>query len=93
MSIWQYSTTSARTEAKQRYNEKHYDQLKVWTPKGGREIIKQLAAAAGLSTAEYIRSLVIRDAAARGIDVRAELGGGGDPSTIIELIAGQLTLT
>ena len=81
MSIWQYSTTEARTRAKQRYNEKHYDQLKIHVAKGARNIVQQLAAAQGVSMAEYIRSLIIRDAAAHGIDVRAELGGGVVPPT------------
>lgn len=89
MSISQYSRTSARTAAKAKYNDKHYDQVKFWTPKGGRQIIQQLAAAAGLSTAEYIRVLVIRDADRRGIDVRAALGGGGLTSTMMQLIAAQ----
>ena len=68
--------TAARNEAKTRWNAEHYDQVKFFSPKGSRIIIQQLAAAAGLSMAEYIRSLIIRDAAERGIDVRAELGGG-----------------
>ena len=76
--INQYSRTSARTEAKQRYNEKHYDQIKFYSPKGSRDIIQQLAAASGQSMAEYIRTLVIRDADRHGIDVRAALGGGAD---------------
>lgn len=75
--INQYSRTSARTAAKAKYNSKHYDQIKFWSPKGSRDIIQQLAAASGLSMAEYIRSLVIRDADRHGIDVRAALGGGG----------------
>lgn len=75
--INQYSRTSARTAAKAKYNAKHYDQIKIWTPKGGRDIIQQLAAASGLSMAEYIRSLVIRDADKHGVDVRSALGGGG----------------
>lgn len=89
MSISQFSRTSRRTAAKAKYNDAHYDQLKIWTPKGGRQIIQQLAAAAGLSTAEYIRVLVIRDADKRGIDVRAALGGGGLTSTMMQLIAAQ----
>ena len=75
--INQNSRTSARTAAKAKYNAKHYDQLKIWTPKGGRDIIRQLAEANGLSIAEYIRTLVIRDADRHGVDVRAALGGGG----------------
>lgn len=88
--INQYSRTSARTEAKQRYNEKHYDQIKFYSPKGSRDIIQQLAAASGQSMAEYIRTLVIRDADRHGIDVRAALGGGGAGSTMIAIAAAQI---
>lgn len=77
MSIKQYSCTASRTNAKQRYNERHYDQIKFYSPKGSRDIIQQLAAASGQSMAEYIRTLVIRDADRHGIDVRTALGGGG----------------
>ena len=90
MSIWQYSTAAKRTEAKQRYNETHYDQIKFYSPKGSREIIQQLAAASGQSMAEYIRTLVIRDADRHGIDVRAALGGGGADSTMIQIATAQL---
>lgn len=89
--INQYSRTSARTEAKQRYNEQHYDQIKFYSPKGSRDIIQQLAAASGQSMAEYIRTLVIRDADRHGIDVRAALGGGGVSSTMLEIAAAQIT--
>lgn len=82
---------SACNAAKQRYNERHYDQVKIYTPQGGREIIQQLAAASGMSMAEYIRHCVITDAHRRGIDVRAELGGGGSPSTIAAAIADQMS--
>lgn len=63
--------------AKQRYNQKHYDQIKIYAPKGARDVIQQLAAASGMSMAEYIRHCIIKDAAHYGIDVRAALGGGG----------------
>ena len=76
MSIWQYSTTSRRTAAKQKYNEAHYDQVKIHVAKGGRTVIQQLTAASGQSMAEYIKTLVIRDADRHGIDVREVLGGG-----------------
>ena len=76
--------------AKQRYNSKHYDQIKIHAPKGSREIVQQLAAATGMSMAEYIRHGIIADAARRGIDVTAALGGGGLPSTITA-IADQIS--
>ena len=77
MSISQFSRTSRRTAAKAKYNETHYDQLKIHVAKGGRCVIQQLAAASGQSMADYIRTLVIRDADRHGIDVREALGGGG----------------
>ena len=46
---------SAQTAAKQRYNERNYDQVKIFVRKGGREVMHTLAASAGLSLAEYIR--------------------------------------
>lgn len=82
MNINQYSRTSARTEAKQRYNEKHYEQVKIYCQIGARTVIQQLAAASGMSMAEYIRHCIITDAQRRGIDVSGALGGGGAPSTI-----------
>lgn len=81
MSIKQFSRTSARTEAKQRYNEKHYEQVKIYCQIGARTVIQQLAAASGMSMAEYIRHCIISDAQRRGIDVSGALGGGA-PSTI-----------
>ena len=73
-------TTFEKNQAKQRYNEGAYDQCKIYVRKGGRDVIQQLAAAAGMSMAEYIRHVIIKDAARRGIDVRAALGGGGTQS-------------
>ena len=70
-------TTYEKNQAKQEYNKYAYDQCKIYVRKGGRDVIQQLAAAAGMSMAEYIRHVIIRDAARRGYDVRAALGGGG----------------
>lgn len=92
MSIKQFSRVAARTAAKQKYNTVHYDQIKFYSPKGSREIIQQLAAASGQSMADYIRTLVIRDADRHGIDVRSALGGGGGAtSTMIAIAAAQIT--
>ena len=77
MSIKQYSRTSLRTEQKQRYNEKNYEQVKIYCHIGGRAVIQQLAAASVMSMAEYIRHCIIQDAGRRGIDGREALGGGG----------------
>ncbi len=92
MSISQFSRTSRRTAAKAKYNETHYDQLKIHVAKGGRCVIQQLAAASGQSMADYIRTLVIRDADRHGIDVREALGGGGDAvtSTMCDIALAQL---
>lgn len=62
--------------AKTRWNAKHYDQVKISVIKGGREVIQQIAAASGMSMAEYIRHCIIADAQRRGIDVTEALGGG-----------------
>ena len=78
----QYAVNAAKT----RYNEKAYDQVKLYCRKGAREIIQRLAAASGLSMAEYIRHCIIKDAEGRGIDVREALGGGGLTSTIAAII-------
>lgn len=66
-----------RTRQKAEYNQQNYDQCKIYVRKGGRDVIQQLAAASGQSMADYIRTLVIRDAKRRGLDVTAALGGGG----------------
>lgn len=80
----------ACNRAKQKYNSAHYDQIKIHAPKGAREIVQQLAAASGMSMAEYIRHCIIADAARRGIDVSSAMGGGGLPSTITA-IADQIS--
>jgi hypothetical protein len=82
--------TAACTAAKAKYNRKHYDGLYVRTSKGGREVIQQLAAAAGMSCAEYVRHCVIIEAKTRGIDVTEALGGEGvdDALTAIRAAAG-----
>ena len=80
---------AACNAAKTKYNSAHYQQVKIFVRDGGRDVIQQLAAAAGMSMAEYIRHCVIQDAQRRGIDVRAALGGGGVTSTIAA-IAEQL---
>ena len=68
---------SAQTAAKARYNAKNYDKVQFYIRKGGHDMIALLADDAGMSIAEYLRHCVIAEARARGIDVTAELGGGG----------------
>ena len=53
---------TACNDAKTKYNAEHYQQLKIYVRNGGREVIHQLAAAAGMSTAEYVRHCIIKDA-------------------------------
>ena len=74
--------TAACTAAKAKYNRKHYDGLYIRTNKGGREVVQELAAASGRSTAEYVRHCIITEAKMRGIDVAAALGGGGVTDTL-----------
>lgn len=70
--------TYTSSAVKERYNKKHYDRISFHCPKGGREILKIAADAAGMTKAEYIRSLIIQDAQRRGLsDVVEVFGGGG----------------
>lgn len=72
------SKTYTSPEVKDRYNRKHYDQVIFRTGKGGREAIKAIAEARGMSLAEYIRHLIITDCNEHGNnDISAFLGGGG----------------
>ena len=66
-------TQAAKNQAKQKWNAEHYDQLKIYIRKGGREIIKQIAQNEGLSAAEYIKRLVIKDAKSKGINAEEKL--------------------
>ena len=60
---------SAQNAAKQRYNAKAYDQVKIFVRKGGRDTMHALAASAGLSLSEYIRHCIIKDANERGLEI------------------------
>lgn len=69
--------TYTSPEVKDRYNRKHYDQVQLRVAKGGRDKLQQLALSEGLSTAAYIRHLIIADAKSRGFgDISAVIGGG-----------------
>lgn len=83
--------TTTSCEVKDRYNRKNYDQILIRTGKGGREAIQTMAAARGKSVAEYIRGLVIADAAKDGAngEISALLGGGGN----IKELRGTLALS
>ena len=68
----------AQTEAKRRYNAKHYEQIMLRVPQGARCTVQDLATVAGLSVAEYIRHCIIADAMQRGYDVTEAIGGGAN---------------
>ena len=69
--------THTSTEVKNRWNKKHYDQIAYHCKIGGKEYIKQLAAASGKSMADYLRTLVIQDAQKKGRNDIVEFFGGG----------------
>lgn len=69
--------TYTSSAVKERYNKKHYDRISFHCPKGGSEILKQAAEAAGMTKAAYIRSLIIQDAQRRGLSDVADIFGGG----------------
>lgn len=69
-----YSPTS--TESKREWNKANYDRLYVMVPKGARDEIHAVAAAHGMSTAAYIRHLIIADN--RPDDLPTLVGGGGE---------------
>lgn len=66
--------TYTSAEVKNRYNAKHYDRTVINLPAGGAEELRQLAGELGLSVSAYIRSLVMRDARARGRELSAISG-------------------
>lgn len=71
------SKTYTSNEVKDRWNREHYDKITFRTGNGGAAAIKAMAAYHGMSMAEYLRHLVIKDAEAEGKpDISAILGGG-----------------
>lgn len=71
-------STEAQNRAKTRYNQKHYDQVKISVPMGVRDLIQELAESAGLSMAQYIQHCIIADARAAGAhDIADTIAGGG----------------
>ena len=72
-------TGNSATRAKAKYNAKKYDDVCFRVGIGGNEYINMLAQRAGKSKAEYIRSLIISDAARNGDNnARLIIGGGGN---------------
>lgn len=53
--------TQERGKATMKHLTEHYEQLRVWVRKGEKERYKALAAARGLSLAEYIKGLIEED--------------------------------
>lgn len=49
------------------YNKENYDRFTLLLPKGKKERVKAAAAAAGMSTSEYINALIDADAAGSSI--------------------------
>lgn len=49
------------TKAKNKYNDKAYDQVRVVVKKGQKEVIKAYAEAQGLSINGYINKLIEQD--------------------------------
>ncbi len=80
-------------KCKDRWNRQHYDMVSFRCGKGGRDMIRHIATANGMSLAEYLRHLIIQDVASRTdvstgakADISAILGGGGDNSKIANVI-------
>lgn len=50
--------TQAQNKATQKYQKENLEQVRVWVKKGEKDRYKQLAAAAGLSLAEFLKQAV-----------------------------------
>ena len=72
--------THTATEVKRRWNAIHYDKLYIDVPAGAREEIHAAAKLRGMSTAAYIRHLVIMDTA-KNPEIAPILRGGGGQYT------------
>lgn len=64
------------TESKREWNKRNYDKLYVCVPIGAREEIHAAAELHGMSTAAYIRHLILADNPAAELPT---LRGGGEP--------------
>lgn len=51
-------TSKAHTKATNKYITKHYDRINLTLPKGDKAVIKQLAAARGMSVNACIKSIL-----------------------------------
>lgn len=82
--------TYTSCEVKDRWNREHYDKITFRTGNGGAAAIKAMAEYHGMSMAEYLRHLVIKDAETEGKpDISAILGGGGDVTAFIADLIGN----
>lgn len=69
--------TRTSTAVKNRWNNAHYDQVMFRCKKGGKALMKDIAAQKGMAFAEYMRTLVIQDAQKSGRNDVVEFFGGG----------------
>lgn len=69
--------TYTSSAVKNRWNKKHYDSVSFQCKKGGKDLIKELAEAHGLSLSKYLQDLVRQDALRRSRSDIAEFFGGG----------------
>lgn len=70
--------TTTSSKVKNRWNKLHYDRLSFTCRIGGGSLVKELAAAKGMSLTSYILWLVEQDALKSGRnDVSEYLRGGG----------------
>ena len=70
--------TRTSTAVEGRWNGAHYDQVLFRCKKGGKALMKDIAAQKGMAFAEYMRTLVIQDAQKSGRNDVVEFFGGGD---------------
>ena len=50
--------TQAQNKATQKYQKENLEQVRMWVKKGEKDRYKQLASAAGLSLAEFLKQAV-----------------------------------
>lgn len=67
--------THTSTAVKRRWNEAHYDRIHISVPIGAKDEIHAIAAAHGMSTAAYIKHLIIADNSPENCPILS--GGGG----------------
>ena len=68
--------TYTSPEVKNRWNARHYDRMQLVVPIGAKAEIQAIAEKRGMSTAAYIRSLIIADNAENPENTYILRGGG-----------------